>query len=385
MHRILALIHRYTGLVLALPLFVAGLGGAVIAFQEEIDAALNPTFFHARHPGPALAPGVLAARIEEQLPDAELVFMPLARQPGRTARTFVVARAGKEPLGFNEVAVDPATGAIVGKRLRGKASLHKQDVVSFIYRLHHSLALGKWGTWIMGIAATVWLVDCCLAVALTLPRRWPWWPRWAKSWHIKTTAGLHRAVFDTHRAGGLWPWLLLVIVAASAIHMNLPNQVFRPVVGWFATLSPAPHVEPPSHAGAARVIGWDGALTLAQVRAAQLGWTDAAGWVHWDRDRHSYGVCFCTLDPNTVDAGARRELRIDASSGLVTTLRDPSTRTAADVFVDLQYPLHTGRLGGFAGRVAIAAAGIAVAVLALTGVWLFLRRHLRRPVVGRRT
>lgn len=374
----LVLLHRYVGLVLALPIFVAGLGGAVIAFQQEIDAALNPTFYRIADHGPALTPGYLAARIEAQEPGAEVAFMPLELQTGQPVRTYVLPRAGAQPLDFDEVAADPATGDIVGRRLWGKVSLARENIVSFIYRLHFSLALDEVGNWIMGIAAMVWLVDAFVGLLLTLPRRQPWWPRWGKAWRIKTSAGAHRAMFDLHRAGGLWPWLLLVVVATSSIHMNLPDQVFRPVVAWFAALSPPPQLEAAPVRDLPRRVGWDEALRLARVRSAELGWTSPAGWMQWDRDSHAYRVCFCTRDPDAVDVGARHELRIDAHSGVVTVLRQPSTRSAADVFVDLQYPLHTGRLGGFAGRVVVSVLGLAVASLALTGVWLFWRRRAKR-------
>ena len=375
MRHILVLLHRYVGLALAVPLIVAGLGGAVIAFQHEIDAVLNPSFHHVTDNGLALTPSELVVRIEAQLPDAEVVFMPLDRHAGRTVRTYVLARDSARPLEFDEVAADPATGAIVGQRLWGKASLAPEDIVSFIYRLHLSLALGDVGTWIMGIAALIWLLDNFVAFVLTLPRRWPWWPRWAKSWRVKTSAGAHRTVFDIHRAGGLWPWLLLLIVACSSIQMNLPEQVFRPVVASFAALSPIPSPAVPPSEPTPERLGWDEAMKRARAEAIQLGWPDSGGWMQWDRESRTYRFCQCSLDPDAVDFGARRELRVDARTGDVTVLREPSKRTAADVFVDLQYPLHTGRLGGFAGRIGVCVIGLAVAALAISGVWLFLRRR----------
>jgi uncharacterized iron-regulated membrane protein len=41
-------LHRWFGLAIALFLFVAGLTGAVIAWDHELDAALNPVFFVAK-------------------------------------------------------------------------------------------------------------------------------------------------------------------------------------------------------------------------------------------------------------------------------------------------------------------------------------------------
>jgi uncharacterized iron-regulated membrane protein len=41
-------LHRWFGIGIALFLFVAGLTGALIAWDHELDAMLNPTFFYAR-------------------------------------------------------------------------------------------------------------------------------------------------------------------------------------------------------------------------------------------------------------------------------------------------------------------------------------------------
>lgn len=375
MRHVLVFLHRYVGLVLAIPLIVAGLGGAVIAFHQEIDSALNPAFYHVADNGPALTPGALVAQIEAQVPDAEVVFLPLDRRVGRTVRAYVLARDSARPLDFDEVAVDPATGNITGRRLWGKASLARENLVSFVYRLHLSLALGDVGIWIMGIAAMFWMLDNFVALVLTLPRRMPRLTRWGKAWRVKTTVGVHRAVFDVHRAGGLWPWLLLLIMACSSIQMNLPEQVFRPVVSWFSTVTPLPSPAFLPSEPTKQRLNWDEAAERFTVEVSRLGWQGESGWMQWNRESRTYRYCHCSRDANKVDFGARPELRMDDRTGDITVLREPAKRTPADIFVDLQYPLHTGRLGGFAGRVVVCAIGLMVAGLAFSGVWLFLRRR----------
>ena len=53
MRRQLVRLHRWFGVATALFLFVAGLTGAIIAWDHELDAALNPSFYQARTAGPA--------------------------------------------------------------------------------------------------------------------------------------------------------------------------------------------------------------------------------------------------------------------------------------------------------------------------------------------
>ena len=372
----LVLLHRYVGLATAAFLLVAGIGGAVAAFQEELDAALNPAFFVAASDGPALAPSELARRIEAGDPHRQLRFLPLAQAPGRALRAYVQPKHEGHALAYDEVAVDPATGIEQGRRLWGACCFERPNLVSFLYRLHFSMALpGMLGIWVVGCAAIAWLFDCFVGLYLTLPRAAPLWAKWRKRWAIKTTAGAGRMIYDSHNAFGLWPWLLLAVLALSSIAMNLRAEVFKPAVSLFAEVTPAPAFT--AAEGGERRIDWDEAVALAADDAAIRGWTTPPQWIYWAGDELRYHVGFDVRDPDRRDDGSRRELAIDADSGAVDAVRDPARRSGGDVFIDLQYPLHTGRLLGFPGRVLIGLAGLATAVLSLTGVWLWLRRRLR--------
>ena len=52
-------------------------------------------------------------------------------------------------------------------------------------------------------------------------------------------------------------------------------------------------------------------------------------------------------------------------------------------FYRLQYPIHGGRIAGLPGRIAIAALGLAIAGLSLTGVYIWWRKRRARHWNGR--
>jgi uncharacterized iron-regulated membrane protein len=52
--------------------------------------------------------------------------------------------------------------------------------------------------------------------------------------------------------------------------------------------------------------------------------------------------------------------------------------TAGDIFVQLQFPLHSGEIAGLAGRIVISISGILVAVLSITGVLIWARKWRAR-------
>lgn len=136
--------HRYAGLATALFLFVAGLSGAVISCDHELDKWLNLHLYEARSTGAYRAPLDLAARIEAADARVRVTFVPLRVEDGRAA-VFGVQPKGDpatgrlfEP-GYNQVFVDPVTGETIGRREWEKVALNREHLLSFLYKLHYSL------------------------------------------------------------------------------------------------------------------------------------------------------------------------------------------------------------------------------------------------------
>lgn len=60
----------------------------------------------------------------------------------------------------------------------------------------------------------------------------------------------------------------------------------------------------------------------------------------------------------------------------------PWAGTAADVFVQIQFPLHSGRILGLPGRILISIMGLVVALLSVTGVYIWLKKSKARDHYG---
>ncbi|HEX8479469.1 MAG TPA: PepSY-associated TM helix domain-containing protein, partial [Telluria sp.] len=153
--------HRWFGLAAAIFLFISGATGALISWDHELDAALNPTLFHAQTDGKALPGTDLATRIEAQDPRMRVTYMLTEVESEHTSLMSVEGRidpvTGKPyELGFNQVAIDPATGVIQGKRQWGEISLSRENLLPFLYKLHYTMHLPAVGTielgiWLMGL------------------------------------------------------------------------------------------------------------------------------------------------------------------------------------------------------------------------------------------
>jgi hypothetical protein len=71
---------------------------------------------------------------------------------------------------------------------------------------------------------------------------------------------------------------------------------------------------------------------------------------------------------------------VDGVDGRILGEQVPWRGSAADVFMQLQFPIHSGRIAGIPGRIIISAMGIAIALLSVTGVVIWaMKRARRRP------
>lgn len=372
-------IHRITGLFLAAFLFLSGITGSLIAFWPELDAALNPELFTARGNGPALPPDALAAKVEAADPRAQVIWISVNPKPGEVTGVFVSPRtdpATKAPfvLDYNQLALEPATGDIIGKRFWGGCCFERKHLMPFLHTLHYTLYLPeRIGVWIMGLIALLWFIDCFIAIGLTFPTRQPFLSRWAQGFRIQrgTTGG--RFMLDLHRAGGLWLWLAFGALAMSGVALNLDKELFRPVVSFLLPTDAEPvHPKPPA---GAPLIGFDRAVELAGRDAARLGWPGSPGAVYFDVTNDTYHVSFQRHLLDRGEGFGISGLIYDGASGRLVEEHVHGGGRVGNVVIDAQFPLHSGRLIGTPGRVLICIAGLVVAALSATGVMMWARRR----------
>ncbi|HEX7864967.1 MAG TPA: PepSY-associated TM helix domain-containing protein [Variovorax sp.] len=407
MRLMLVALHRWAGLLMVAFLFVAGVTGAVISWDHEIDEWLNPHLTDARATGPALPSLELARQIEARHPQVQVSSVPMAAEPGHSLAFGVQARvdpATGQPFkpGFNQVFIDPASGEELGRREWGAVwPISKENFVSFLYVLHYSLHLPKvwgidrWGVWLMGVIALVWTIDCFTGFYLTLPVRRPkkpaagearavdgaksWWQRWKPAWKVRWGGGAYKLNFDLHRAGSLWVWALLFVVAFTAFSLNLYREVFFPAMSLVSSVTPTPFEQRQPTLEEKPVIprlGYVDVLGKVTQEAQRLGWQEPVGELFYAELFGIYGAQFYAPEDEHGSGGVgHRILYVDGLDGRFVGIREPWKGTAADIFVQAQFPMHSGRILGLPGRILISVMGLMVAMLSVTGVVIWLRKR----------
>lgn len=411
MRAFLTLLHRYFGLMIAGFLVVTGLTGAIISWDHELDDLLNPHLHKAKSSGVPRPATDLARLVEKQFPRAQVTYYEFATEPGGSYYYWVEPRVNPDTkdlyeLDFNQVYVDPVSGEILGKREWGAIwPITTENFVSFLYKLHFSLHIPEmwgndhWGIWLLGIVALTWTIDCFVAFFLTLPRRRKtssqnskranFWSRWKPAWNVRWFSGPTKLNFDLHRAFGLWTWLLLFIVAFTGFSLNLYREVFFPLMTSVSDVTPTPideRVPNDHHNPIAPAFGLSKAIALGSEAAEQKGWEQPAGSLWHARDYGIYRIEFFNSNEGHGAGGVgHNAIYIDSITG--ETLGDwlPWKGTAADLFVQAQFPLHSGRILGLPGRILISIMGVVIAMLSITGVIIWWKKYKARKVKDQRS
>lgn len=395
MRAVLLPVHRYVGLALALFLVLAGLTGSLLAWNDELEAAISPQLFRVAAPATQAAriePVVLHALVQARYPEALVARMPLEEVAGRSVLFALrplpgTSKAKARALPNDQVFVDPWTGRQLGERRWGDIGQGSKNLMPFIYRLHYSLALDGVGTLIFGVVALLWTLDCFVGAWLTLPKPREggrgWAARWWQAWKLRG-GSTYKVSFNLHRASGLWTWALLLVLAWSSVAFNLP-QVYDPVMkSLFAHqrgLESVPKLAAPRLYPA---LDWHHALPAARRHMAAQAQArglvvEAEKALIYDPARGVYRYDVRT-SADIRHRGGHTRLVFDGDSGALRGLWLPTGAASGDTISTWLATLHMAALGGWPVQLLICVMGLAVAMLSVTGivVWLRKRRAGRR-------
>jgi len=411
---IATLAHRYVGLAIAGFLILAGLTGALLAWNNELDAAASPELFRVTRPSPTavmLDPLNLRQQVQARYPDAFVGMVPLTLD----ANSAVVIRlfalpdpaTGIEPeLPNDQVFVNPYTGEVLGERKWGDIAQGIKNLMPFIYRLHFTLALDTAGSYVLGIVALLWTLDCFVGAYLTFPARrqmlvtsnlsssagkssQAWFSRWRQSWKVRWGQGRYKVNLDLHRAGGLWPWAMLFVVAWSSVAFNL-TEVYEPVMKtMFAhqtTIAAIPRQARPVLTPA---LNWQEALStgrgLMAEQARQKGFSvlrEAA--LIYDPLRGIYRYHVQSSRDIRDHGGGSTSIIFDAATGAFQGLWLPTGAASGDTIRTWITSIHLAALWGIPMKLFVCATGVVVAMLSVTGIVIWLRKTRARAASKRK-
>ena len=393
------LVHRYAGLYMAFFLLVAGLTGSILAFSPEINNLLNPPEKVEPFATHRLDEFALKERAESLQPQGQILMMSFNRKVDEaytalfTPRIDLVTQQPFE-LTFDRISLNPYTGIEISKDKLGDDlwPITRKNFISLIISLHYKLALpDSIGVWLFGIAALIWTIDCFVSAYLTFPisvyryqtvtefKQRSWLSRWKSSWLVKWRGSALRINFDLHRAGGLWVWLMLLILAWSSVGFNLNEQVYIPVMKTVFNMPDpmalAPKLDKPIPYPA---LSWQEAQRIGRENMASQATLKGFNVVREDMLQYTpdYGVFFYIVHTNRdlIEEVGSTWLVLDGATGQYLGLNLPTGQNAGSTLNSWIFALHTAMIWGLPYKIFLSGVGLVIAMLSITGVYIWFKK-----------
>jgi len=354
-------VHLWVGIILTLYMIVIGVTGSILVFRPELErlCGLKP-WQGIRVKEPLADIAAVVANLRAAYPRSHIVSV---EAPGENDATFVAVLEGR---GRIKVACEPSDGKILGEFPRRRTWL---DVTQ---ELHESLLIhpGSQGRMLNGIGAASLLVLNVTGLVI-------WWPgirNWKRALQVDFRRSWRRINWDLHSAAGFWTILIASFWAVSGIYFGWPRQVFQ----FVNSLSPVISARPPaiSVIPESQAPELDLRSLVEHARALEPGTT--LGGIAFPYSRRApLGVLMRRR--NSPGYEYTDTVYFNPYSGeYISTWRYGVNQSLGDWMIWSQVPLHFGTYWGLGVKIVWAAAGLAIPVLAVTGLLMYWNRALRR-------
>lgn len=375
-------IHRWLGIVVGAWFALVGLTGAILVYEDAIDAWLNPALLTSDERGPLLPLHQVLDRAAADYDLGQVDRIRLPFQPGEVFRLVVRDKPGRRAGVFRrEVAFSPVTGRLLGSRESETLGLSRPYLVKTLYEFHRNVLLGNAGSNIVGVAGLLLFTSTVSGIVLAVPRKREGWKRLV--W-INFGASATRIQFDVHRSFGATCFVLLLLATITGFTLVYVNYV-RDLVSVFSKVDPFPTIpwRPGARDGAVPfdsvVASVEAAFPQSRIVEIHLSAQRTSGYLFYLRapgDEHRLGDTILWTHPTT---------------GEILVERSDRTRTRGETFMHWLFPLHSGTAFGTGGKVAMALTGVLPLMLVFTGLWVWLRKRRgeriareRRAAAGKR-
>ena len=344
MRRAFLIAHRCVGLACGLFLLVAGTTGMVIAFENELNRAINLQLLRVTPGGAPLAWETIRRQVEanEPLWRLQRIYMPATASESTYVR--LVSRGSAET---REIYVNQYTGRVLGR----KELAHQ--LVWKMHEWHINLGAGLWGSRLV-FYSSIGLLGLALS-GLAL-----WWPR--RLFSFRAQRRFAQTNFDFHRSLGFWSSVAMALFAVTGINLHIQTGG-----GLFAMMdATSSERRLPGHGVTA-----DGMLQAAAEAVPGAIRMRISFWggkrpvlvqMRFPEDHTPAGRTAVTLNPKTGEV-----------------LSAVSSRTAPLLYtalVEWNREIHTGTMFGTPSRVVAAIFSFLLALLASSGAWIWINRNL---------
>lgn len=365
-------VHLWIGVGLLIALIPLSVTGSILVWHDQLDRALyadryattGPTASrsikeYARAAEAAFAgrAQLTQVRLPQEAGDPVVAVGRLAGEPG----------PGGRPRTLNAW-IDPPTARVLDVAETAKG------FTMVMHRLHGTLMIPEIGRKVVGWLGWAMFVSCATGL-------WLWWPRngaLLKALRWRRGPGV---LFNLHHMVGFWVCIPLAVLSLTGVYISFP-QTSRAVFGL-----PQP---PPRAGGPGRFAPPLPETRLTLQQAVALAQSKSPGGALAEVNVPTRGKePAWRVGFRAPGADRPKTVQVVDATGQVKAGRDggqggPGAPGSADRISPLMRQIHDGANTGIVWQTIIFVAGIAPALLGITGVVMWLQRRARRraPAAG---
>ncbi|MBM3788417.1 MAG: PepSY domain-containing protein [Acidobacteria bacterium] len=360
-------IHLWLALLLGPVLALVSLTGSIVVFRYELNRLMVPGTAYVTPPRSERLPlDELTARIRAARPADQLSSVSWDGGPSTGMNFWTNSPEGHRIHTF----IDPYSGVITGQEdYYGKW-------MQWFYELHAKLLLGNTGMFLNGFVGLTALIMSISGLIVW----WPGLPRWRFGFSFLRGARWQRQNYDWHKLIGFYSSAAVFLIAFTGMYFSFPGlykSFIQSAAGGKIAISPRARTA--WNASTVRLEEFVQTAMRAQPGAqfVSLSFPKKPGdpvsiRTKEVRDWHRIGLNWVYLEPGT--------------GAVICSTRFSDANLASQAAL-LMYPLHFGRFGGrwgtvtfYAVMVAYVIAGLAPAVLMVTGLLMYWNRSLSKTL-----
>lgn len=353
-------IHRYLSLAVLAIWLVQAITGSLSVFRWELDdASIQTTSVPTDWDALGRRIDGLAARADTEVSSVWT--------SGTSAGRFDVYHAVG---GEDRVLRLDGQGRVLRER-SGDQSTGDGATWDTLISIHTALLAGERGEWLVGLTGILLLTNILLGLKLA----WPKAGTWRKTLFAKPVGGSRARLYAWHRKVGLWLAVPALLAVGSGVLLVFEH-------GLETRLDAAvPDPSLPVRAAEGQPVGFGQAVNTA-LRA--FPGSTFAGVSLPNQEAPWYRVRVRSAGEVPRKWGAS-VVYVAAADGRLLSTHDAATASFGRQLVVTLYPLHTGQIGGWPGRVLALSVGLALIAAIVLGLalWLARRRATRRSASAR--
>lgn len=358
--------HRWLGLLVALPLLLISLSGAVLVFKAPLDRWLMSHEIALQASQTERLPlDQLLLAIHQQLPGYQLGSWEMFDDGSEADRIYMI-RFGTSH--WFKAYLDPYTGSL----LRQPVGLN-DDLTDWLLQLHYTLLLDQRipGLPLLGLAlgllSAVALI--LLGVSGLILQKRLWRSLWQKPWHARPSVSWRKL----HRFSGAWVSPVLLLLGITGAYFNIMELIEETtehdheIVSDYLYRPDLPLQQLYDQATAQ----WPG----YQIHYLLMPYETGGQLVFYGQYPHRHPVV------NAVASDYGSSVYFDPHSGAMTGRYDMPEAPALYQLADSFRTLHFGSFGGISIQIIWSVSGLLILLLAISGSWNWyhIRRQRQRP------